>query len=170
MEETLQVPHSSGVIARNVNPQLIVTASALLTLALSWHSITPYMRVASGNFFILLLGLTLRKSRPIAHARLMTAAITSDLLLVLTLQYQRSAIQTALAFKLSALNQAHIFCSSAATLLYIPMLIMGYRLYSARKERRTGSAPDHTWHRSLGFLTLAFRTLGFFLMFSMLNK
>ena len=95
----------------------------------------------------------------------MLSAIISDLSLVAILQYQRHAVETALSFKLSLWNQAHIGCSSMASLLYIPMVILGICLLRGKGSKKTREI--HAW---IGYTTLLFRTLGFFLMFSMLKN
>jgi hypothetical protein len=93
-------------------------------------------------------------------------AILSDLGLVLTLQILRNATQTAFAFKLPPLGQAHIFCSLIATLLYFWMVYLGIRLL----RTAPGPNPAKALHRKLGLATLLFRTLGFLLMFSLLKS
>lgn len=123
--------------------------------------------IATLNFFLLLSGFTLRHRNRNAHAVLMSLGVFSDLSLVLALQIQRDAIQTAAAFKLSALNQAHIFTSTAATVLYIPMVVIGISLF--RAKTRTPNSRKQTLHRRIGWTVLVLRTLGFFLMFSMLG-
>ena len=95
---------------------------------------------------------------------MMSTAIASDLVLVLTLEIQRDAVATAIAHKLSALNQAHIYCSSIATLLYIPLIYFGIKLL-----KREDVARIKPIHRKLGYAALTFRTLGYMLMFSMLK-
>lgn len=126
------------------------------------------MQVATANFFLLLTGFILRNSNRKAHAILMGLGILSDLVLVLTLQIQRNAVETALAFKLSFLNQAHIFTSALATTLYFPMVFLGFALYFAPSDACVGA--KRTLHRKIGWVVLVLRTLGFVLMFSMLGS
>ncbi len=136
----------------------------LISLAL-FHWITGFMFVASLNFFILWAGFFQRHENKNLHARMMATGILSDLSLVLILEFQRDAVATALAHQLSALNQAHIYCSTVATLLYLPLIYFGLKLL--RGQDRAKILP---LHRKLGYLALTFRTLGYFLMFSMLLK
>ncbi len=96
------------------------------------------------------------------HVRLVSLGILFDLCLVLILQIQRDAVGTAMSFKLSPLNQAHIYSSSLATLLYIPQGITGYLLQKNENTRKM--------HHVLGYLVIVFRTLGFLLMFSMIES
>ena len=144
---------------------LLFSVLGALTLAALSTQITPYMLVASANFFILWIGYTLRFRNKKLHAALMGTAILSDLSLVLVLELQRDAIATAISMKLSWLNQAHIYCSSIATVFYFPVLYYGFKLLCVnptQTERRN--------HRLSGHLALFFRTLGFLLMFSMLQQ
>ncbi|MBX7147943.1 hypothetical protein K1X76_02560 [bacterium] len=116
---------------------------------------------------LLVLGLILRKNRPL-HARLMIAAIVSDLITVLILEIQRDAIKTALSFTLSVLQQTHILFSSLATLLYFPALILGLILYFSNKP-----ALIQKWrpiHIKIGYTAFIFRSLGFGMMFTLLWK
>lgn len=121
---------------------------------------TVYMTIAAFNYLIILAGFLLRKVNRRIHVTLLSLGILFDLSLVLLLEFQRDAIATAVSLKLSPLNQAHIYFSSLATLLYIPMVITGIMIL--KKER------CRIWHRRLGYGTIFFRTLGFLLMFSML--
>jgi hypothetical protein len=122
---------------------------------------TVYMTIAAFNYLIILAGFLCRKLNRRIHVTLLSLGILFDLSLVLLLEFQRDAIATAVSLKLSPLNQAHIYFSSLATLLYIPMVITGIMIL--KKER------CRIWHRRLGYGTIFFRTLGFLLMFSMLT-
>ena len=133
--------------------------------------VTVPMRVASCAYFAMLAGLLLRKHKT-WHLRLMNLAIASDLALVLVLQYKRSAIQTALGFTLNGWQQAHVGFSTLATLLYIPVLIIGWRLARSQRARGESQEPSslRRMHRGLAIPAFVFRTLGFLLMFSMLGS
>jgi hypothetical protein len=120
------------------------------------------MCIATVNYFLILNGFLIRKTNRRLHVLLMTLGVFFDLVLVLTLEFQRDAIATALSFKLTPLNQAHIFCSSIATALYIPMVITGLMIIKKEKYRLS--------HRRIGYLVLLFRSLGFLLMFSMIKS
>lgn len=153
-------------------PPLSVALTGFFILICSAHFVTSYMMVATANLFVLLVGFTLRKTNRRAHALLMGLGMLSDLILVLTLQYQRNAIQTAIAFKLTFFNQAHILSSTTATALYIPMAVLGVQIYrnSTQKNNLIAIETQRLLHKRIGWLTLIFRTLGFFLMFSMLEQ
>ena len=151
-----------------LNSSYMVTLLAVFIFGLTSTIMTAHMMVASVNYFCLLIGFTYRKKSQTIHARMMTLGIVSDLLLVLALQIERHAMQTALAFKLSPLNQAHIFCSSLATALYFPMLFLGWKLYRGQLGARREAVLMR--HKKLGYLTLIFRSLGYLLMFSMLGN
>lgn len=127
-----------------------------------------YMMIATLNLFLLLIGFTYRHRSKNIHAALMALGMLSDFSLVLTLQLQRNAIQTALGFKLSALNQAHIFSSTIATVLYVPMIMIGISLY--QQKTATPNSLKQKLHRRIGWTVLILRSLGFFLMFSMLEN
>ncbi len=146
------------------NPSVFISVLGAYVAAILYPWVTGFMFLATLNFFILLIGFTYRQKDQRKHALLMTLGIVSDLAIVLTLQVQRNAVATAIAFKLSALNQAHIFCSTSATVLYFPMIYLGYQLIQKKSGPQT-----KTLHRKLGYATLILRGLGFFLMFSMLK-
>ena len=139
--------------------------TGLLTCSLTFPFTTAAMKVATVNFFILLAGFSQRKKSIRNHATLMSLGVASDLTLVGVLQFQRNAVQTALEFKLSALNQGHILFSTLATTLYVPTIILGIQLI-----RRSRAHSGTTLHGKIGALALFCRCVGFFLMFSMLGK
>jgi hypothetical protein len=123
---------------------------------------TPYMVIAAFNYLLILYGFLHRKSNRQRHVRFVVSGIILDLALVLLLQFQRDAVGTALSFKLSFLNQAHILTSTIATVLYFPMMITGVMLLKKEHLRNV--------HRRLGTATILFRTLGFILMYSMIES
>ena len=150
-----------------MNATLSVALTGVLVLSIIAPYVSGYMIAATVNFFLLLSGFTLRHRNRQAHAALMSLGMLSDLSLVLVLQFQRNAIQTAVSFKLSALNQAHILTSTLASSLYIPMAMIGISLLT--QKGGANSLRNKTIHRNLGWAVLTLRTLGFFLMFSMLE-
>ena len=133
---------------------------ASMGLVLRWT--TPYMMIATFSYSLLCMGVALRKNRGL-HPYFMTTGAAIDILLVLTLEMQRSAIATAMGGKLNAAQAGHIVCSLIAVLLYIPAMIYGRRAMSQ------GSSPTEQTHRYLGRIAFGLRTIGFFLMFSMLG-
>lgn len=141
---------------------LLITALCILILIFSYTS-NIYMSLASLSYFLLLWGFLVRKTNRFQHIRLMNCAIIIDLGIVLTLQIQRQAIDTALNFELSWLEQAHIGFSSLATFLYLPILASGWRMYF-RPNLKLKKA-----HKILGISTFIFRSLGFLFMFSLIR-
>ena len=125
---------------------------------------TPYMSLATIAFGLMNLGL-FNRAHPKEHALLMRTAIGLDLALVLTLAASRHAIETAISFSLSPLQQAHIGASSVATLLYFPILYLGWL------GLRSKLSPNgRSWHIRLGITAYIFRGIGFILMFTLLGR
>jgi hypothetical protein len=123
---------------------------------------TPYMAVATLAYALMTVGLLNRKNKQ-RHVRLMAIAITLDVLIVLILELQKDAVQTALDFSLAPLQQLHVGTSSIAVLLYIPVVYLGFKRF-----RGLGDLNTRLWHIRLGIGAFIFRTLGFILMFSLL--
>jgi hypothetical protein len=126
--------------------------------------VNTYILMASCNYFLLLLGLTFLGKNRKAHASLMTITIVSDLALVFILEFKYRVIAETLSLKLSPFNWAHILSSLMAVILYFPAAVLGARMLFKGAE-----TPQRVRliHRKLGLLIVGFRTLGFFLMFSM---
>jgi len=89
-----------------------------------------------------------------------------DLSLVLVLEFQRHAINTATSFSLGLFEQLHILFSTIATLLYFPLLFLGFKLL----RQPAASQNTRFWHITLGFTAFVCRSLGFILMFSLLRR
>ena len=134
----------------------------IIALILCSYFGTIFMCIATVNYFLILIGFLFRISNRRLHVSLITLGILSDLILVLTLEFQRDAIATAMSFKLSPLNQAHILCSTLATILYFPMVYTGIMIIKQRASR--------VWHKRFGYMVIIFRSMGFILMFSMLKS
>ena len=117
------------------------------------------MCFASFAWLILIIGYTQRfhKNR---HVPLMIAGILMDFGLVGYLELTKHAVETALEFKLSLLQQLHIASSSVALILYFPTLWLGFALVRGQLQHKTA-------HIRVAKLALLFRTIGFILMFSM---
>ncbi|MDP3920483.1 MAG: hypothetical protein Q8R76_06740 [Candidatus Omnitrophota bacterium] len=128
-------------------------------------SLTPYMYVAIASYFLLVLGLCYRKSNRQLHARLMSGAIAADITIVFLLQIKKHVIGTALSSTLNIWQQLHVAASVTAVLLYLPVLILGYRLLRHQAGSRTRS-----WHIRFGLAAFLFRTLGLIWMFSFIEK
>lgn len=122
----------------------------------------PAMTAATLSYGCLLAGLLLRHTRK-AHVTLMTTGIALDLAIVLTLEFQRHAVEKALEFSMLPLQQLHIGTSTVAVLLYIPVLAFGYQRLKGK-----GGIRARTLHLRYGTLAFIFRSLGFLLMFSLL--
>lgn len=124
---------------------------------------TPYIGCATMSYILIVVGFSLRKTNIQSHAKLMKIGMAIDLFLVLVLELTRSATATAFALKLGPLQQAHILFSTLAVVGYIPLFLMG------RKHLKgEGTVQSKAWHKRIGLVTFAFRTLGFLFMFSML--
>ncbi len=145
------------------NLRTYIIGNVLISLFICFFT-TPYMGLATFSYLILCTGLALRLDRQ-WHVRLMTSGISIDLLLVLILQIKRNAIKTAVGFTLNPFQQAHIYFSLAATLLYFPVLVLGWKLW---RKKIKGNRFRMT-HLSLGILSFILRSLGFFLMFSLIK-
>lgn len=116
------------------------------------------MLIASVAWGFLSLGVLLCRKRT-AHVVCMLFGVALDVSLVLYLQVTRNAMQTALEFRLSTLEQLHILCSSVALFLYAPTLLCAYLFYYQKKNL-------FTVHKGFGYAAYGFRTLGFLFMFS----
>jgi hypothetical protein len=128
------------------------------------------MGVATLAWMLLSGGVTLHLPRSL-HAVWQTSGVFLDLLLVGVLQWQRSAIQTATSFELSGPQLVHVTASLGAVLLYGPVIFLGARKLKARSVGPTSEMDGkRRLHRNAGLVAYALRTLGFFLMFSMLSR
>ena len=144
----------------------IALSLVLFTSLAAVRVITPYMLIASMAYTLMLTGFRLRRENQTLHISFMLAAIALDLTLVLILQIQRDAVHAAIHGQYSILQRSHIATSLVATLLYFPMLGLGYL------NTRPKASPQRlkTLHKWLGIACFTFRTLGFFLMFSLIGK
>lgn len=122
-----------------------------------------YMYIAAAAWLLLLAALLCRKKRRV-HVPLAVSGIMLDATLVAYLQYARSAVQTALSFSLTPLNQIHIGCSTIALLLYLPVLWLGILLLCCGRSGRL-----RRWHIRFASSAFFFRTLGFIFMFSLIK-
>ncbi len=135
-----------------------------VAVAVSARYVTPYMVAATIAYSAMVAGVLNRKNKW-AHSRLMGSAMLIDLAIVLSLEFQRSAIKTALGFSLSPLQQFHIGASTVAVALYFPIAYFGLKNYLGKGDQQT-----RTRHALLGKWAFVFRTIGFLLMFSLLWK
>ena len=142
---------------------LVGAAISLMILA---QTVTFYMWLASLAYACILMGFVVRQTNRRLHVSLMSVGITMDLLLVLILEFQRHAVATALEFSLNPIQQTHVVVSSFATLLYFPIVVLGFISY----QNASPSLKIRKWHMRFGIAAFIFRTLGFLLMFSMLSR
>jgi len=148
-----------------VRKDFFIMAGLVIIASIIGSFTTPYMGAASFSYFLLCFGLTFRKTNKNIHARLMGCAIVIDIALVLILETQRSAINTFVSFSLETMQIGHIVASTLATVLYIPVAILGYKLLTGTST----TAKARLWHIRLGVSAYVLRTIGFFLMFSLLT-
>lgn len=128
--------------------------------------VTPYMVIATVSYGLLVMGYSYRKIDSKTHGILMGSGVIGDLGLVLILEFQRHAINTAMSFELNPLQQTHVICSSVAAALYLPLMALGLLMFK-RPELRSKLSKSHG---KMGQVAFFFRTLGFLLMFSMLGR
>lgn len=124
-----------------------------------------YMGLATFTYFFMLLGVRLRKNRPL-HWRVMSFSMITDIGLVLILEATRSAVDTAVKFELTALQKIHILTSLVAVVLYLCMFYLGYKRYKDKKNTQR----IKNLHMRFGITTLIFRSVGWLTMFSFLAK
>lgn len=122
---------------------------------------TIYMYIALMAWLCLAFGFAKRKDRSV-HIPFVLLGITLDFLLVLYLQVTRDAVGTALQFKLNIFQQIHIGFSTAALLLYFPVLYLGFRLV-----KRIATPAQRALHIKIAITALILRTFGVLFMFSM---
>jgi len=149
------------------SPLLKVTGVILPLLAGLSFFVTPYMILASLAYFLMVAGLIYRTER-LVHMRLMITSVTLDVLLVLILEAQRSAVKTAVVDSLSYSQYTHIIFSLLAVLMYAPAVYLGWKRY-------TGKSTDsqNKYHRYVGLTAFLLRSVGYVFMYSMfplLNK
>jgi len=146
-----------------MGPRTWLVASFVFAAIVATFLTVP-MGVASFAWLILTGGIFLDLNR-LAHARWMLAGVLLDIALVLVLQFQRGAVQTAVARTLSEVQQLHIVASLGAVLLYLPAIALGRKIF------RNSQTPEgkRDLHRNVGRVAYLLRTLGYFLMFSMLS-
>lgn len=143
-------------------PITIIVPALLISLGFITTMTTPYMGVASLNFFLLCVGITYRHI-PKYHSRTMSFAMISDVLLVLVIELQRSAINTAASFNLNIFQQLHIITATIAVVLYFPTFYYGL------KRLKGTDANTNSKHFKLAIGAFTFRAVSFFLMFSLLD-
>ncbi|AYF45069.1 MULTISPECIES: hypothetical protein [Halobacteriovorax] len=113
------------------------------------------------SFIILALmvyGVTQSKKRK-KHIKIMSSAIIWDILLILQIELNRSAIDKALeVFQSQTALKIHLFFAVSSVVLYFAMIISGRKVLA-------GDRSFIPKHRYLGITTLAFRILTFITSF-----
>ena len=140
----------------------IIVIFSILFFAV-WKTTTPYMAAATVAYGFLMIGIFYRRNRKI-HIPLMAIGICIDLAIVLTLEIQRSAIAEAVSGKLTSLQMGHIAASTLAVVFYFPTVYFGII-----RARSSGSTWADKKHFNLGRIAFIFRTIGFLLMFCLLE-
>ncbi|HRK01946.1 MAG TPA: hypothetical protein PLH57_04720 [Oligoflexia bacterium] len=130
----------------------------------------PHMIWATLAYVILLVGLSLRKKNRLLHGRLMGFAIFLDLALVLLLQIERNAIDTAVNLRLTPLQMCHVLSSTIATVLYFPTLYFGFKCLRQIGSPTADRPMLRKKHLRFAVPAFIFRTIGFLFMFSLLPK
>jgi len=115
---------------------------------------------------VLCFGLTQRK-KPKLHAKIMTLGILMDLGLVLKLQIQRDAVGAAISHSYGLLQYLHFSTSGLASLLYFPVLYLGYKNL---KALGTPHPELRLRHVKVAGIAITLRLLGFLFMFSMIGN
>ena len=160
MDNQLRLENSQAVLPRGTtHPAVWGGSAALFGIGIALLA-TPAMGVATLAWLMLTGGVLLEMPRR-SHRFWMLAGIGLDLLLVLVLQVQRGAVQTAVSFSLGPIQQLHIAFSLGAVLLYGPVVWLGFKRFRGDQARAMS-------HRRAGWVAYIFRTIGFVLMFSML--
>jgi len=160
MENQLRLETTQAVLPRGSTHPAVWGGSAALFAAGIGLLTTPAMGLASLAWLMVTGGVLLEMPGK-SHRFWMLSGIGLDLLLVLVLQVQRGAVQTAASFSLGPLQQLHIAFSLGAVLLYGPVVWLGWKRYQGARARALN-------HRRAGWVAYIFRTIGFALMFSML--
>ena len=147
---------------RHILPFLPILFFAVLGSSLF---LRPHMVWATISYACLVYGFLVRKKHLPTHMLFMTLGIALDLILVLVLQVQRNAIDTAVHLRMTPLQMCHVFSSTLATVFYLPTLYCGFKMRqpALRKSLRRK-------HLTVAVPALFFRTLGFLFMFSLLSR
>ena len=103
--------------------------------------------------FLVAAGLWFRKSRPQWHQRLMVAAFSSDLLLVVYIEVTRHAVEKVVT-RVRPLIWFHAAVSLAVLICYVLMILLGRPMLAGKYETRT-------LHRTLGITFVVLRGLNY---------
>lgn len=126
------------------------------------HLFSPFTICAVIAYILLACGLCVRKNRNL-HAILMTAGVSLDFLIVISLQIAKHVMNTVSHQHLSSILVGHVLTSSIAIVLYIPSLLLGYQIFR-HPETSVEFKPGYL---KMIYTAFAFRTVGLILMFMM---
>ncbi len=84
---------------------------------------------------VILCGLWFRNRNPQVHLRLMVAAFTADVLLVLYIEFTRHAVET-VAARVRPMIWFHAGVSLAVLFCYVAMILLGRPMLAGRYETR----------------------------------
>ncbi len=136
---------------------------ALLAGVFAAYFSTPYMGISTFAYFLLVAGvLSVKKTQ--THMKFVVSAALLDLLVVLTLQIQRSAVQVVMQEALTLPQMIHIVTGALSIVLYLPTIYLGYQIYKMQAFEHRGK------HRLMGKITFLIRTISFLFMFSQLAR
>jgi hypothetical protein len=143
--------------------QRVMFISVFWIVALLSLRLTPEMWIATVAYTFLIAGILLRKERR-WHGRFMGIAVAMDLSLVLYLEYKRAAVEKVANLSITKLQAFHVGFSTGATLLYLPLVILGLLAISHKLGIK-----GKIWHKRMGIVAFCLRTLGFIFMFAFLK-
>jgi len=103
--------------------------------------------------FLVAAGLWIRKKNPQWHQRLMVAAFSSDLLLVLYIEFTRHAVEKVVS-RVRPLIWFHAAVSLAVLGCYVTMIVLGRPMLAGRYETRA-------LHRAVGITFVVLRSLNY---------
>lgn len=121
-----------------------------------------YHAVATVAFVLLLLGWLQRRRRR-THVTLVLGGISIDLAIVVILELQRDVVAMSLRESFGVLQAVHIGASALAVVLYLPTLVLGFRLLRATAE---GAARLRHKHARVAVAALLLRAVGFVCMWT----
>ena len=145
---------------------------AALVFAASVGGLTTFpMGLAAFSWLVLTGGVFLDLSRK-AHAFWMGLGVLLDVSLVLVLQVSRNAVQTAVSPGLTDIQMMHIGSSLGAVLFYMPAVYIGLKVlrFDRATGDRSGLKRSRQVHQWVGRFAYLLRSIGFFMMFSMLGR
>lgn len=122
---------------------------------------TGYMALATMTYCFLIYGIFFVADRK-THRLVMMTSITMDILLVLFLELSRQAIKTTVSNELNIFQLGHVLSSTIAIVFYLITAYYGHKAFNGQAVGKI--------HIKLGWLAFIFRSVGFVLMFSLIEK